>query len=200
MDVKQLLNSSKVADRKKAAKRIEKDGRIDLLPDLIVALEKELENPKKWESQGIMINVLGNLKASNALAIVQDLCSQNKEHDLVTIFAARAFVRIRKENNNDIRPINELLGIGGYSIVSGAFMAIGEDKMIFKNDEIAALLDFAENYPKKWVRGTMDIRNGLAQAAINWPFEIIENFINGCVSQTDDPTLANTAKKVLATH
>lgn len=198
MDIQQLLSSSKVAERKKAIKQIEKENRTDLIPALIAALEKELESQKMWQSQGAMITALGNLKATPALGIIEKICVENKEHDLVTIFAAKAFVRIKKEDSKDVNPVLELLEIGGYSVVTGAFFAIGEDKMIFSNDEIITLFNFAENYPKKWVRGTMDIRNGLAQAAINWPFEVVEEFLNTCTSQTHDPTLANTAKKVQA--
>ncbi len=200
MDIQQLLSSSKVAERRKAIKQIEKENRTDLIPALIAALEKELESPKMWQSQGEMITALGNLKATPALDIIEKICAENKEHDLVTIFAAKAFVRIKKEGNKDVNPVLELLQIGGYSIVTGAFLAIGEDQMIFSNDEIITLLNFAENYQKKWVRGTMDIRNGLVQAAINWPFEIVENFVKTCASQTDDPTLSSAAKKVLSTQ
>ena len=190
------LNSTKSGERKKAAKKIGKENRTELGEALLNALIKELENSKAWEAQSLMITSLGVIQEKKALQILKNICLENKEHDLVTNFAARAYVRIQRENLSDISPINELLKFGKFSVVSGAFEVIGEDQMLFSKDEISSLIEFANKFPAKVIRGVIDFRIGLVNACINWDKDITKEFLQSCIDQTDDVTLKNAAIKV----
>ena len=196
---KENLYSSRAKDRLKAAKQIGSQQIISLSDDLLKKLLEELNNPNAWEIQSAMITSLGILKNEAALPLISAICNENKEKDLVTSQAAKAYVRIKRKDLRDFKPILDLLEFGKYAVLDGAFRAIGEDKMQFSDEEIEYVIDYVNKIPVKKEMGYMDIRNGIALACIDWNKDLnaVSNFLNECVKQDHDKTLAKVASKAL---
>lgn len=187
-EIKELLVSKKAKDRLKAAKEIGKSQIDDLADELIVALEKELINPKTWQTQVEMIIAAGLVKCSYALRLIEPIIQENKEHDMITRAAAESYVRLKRDSINDSKPIIELLGFGGFSVIDGCLNPLGYDRMVPPDNEIKKLIELSWDLHKQKQRGFTDPRYGIAAACAGWRKELTEEFLKHCLDTADNDT------------
>ncbi len=188
IELKELLSSKKTKERLKAAKEIGKSRIYELSNDLVSALEKELKDPRTWQTQVVMINSVGLLNCKDALPLIEPIIKENKEHDMVTNASSECYVRLKRETINDSKPVIELLRFGGFSIIDGCLNPLGYDRMIPPDDEINELVRLSWDLHKKKERGFTDPRYGIAAACAGWKKELTEDFLKHCLDTAEKDT------------
>ena len=130
-----------------------------------------------------MIHALGLIGNHDALDSIYDIVLGNKEHDMLTIAAATAYCRLARKSQNDVGPVLKLIENGGFSVVTGAFQAVGCDRMIPSREEILRILEYAVRFDH--VTGYGDPRYGVAVAAAGWDGIETNRFLQACLTSKD---------------
>lgn len=181
-NLKKGLASSKVEDRKKAAKVIGKERITELGDELWAAYQKQTTVKNSWQAQIVMINSLGLIKYRPAKDPFYRICKVNEAHDMITFCAAMAYTRIAAGDNNDISPVLELCRFGNFSVVDGAMRRLGADKVKPSPAEIVELIRFIEGFPAHGIDGYGDIREGGACACAGWDKNLVGDFLERCLA------------------
>lgn len=180
------LIASKLTLRRAAAKLIGKNEIIELGEPLWNAYQNEIKNPKAWETQVEMIKSLGLIRFKESKEAFYKICKENKEHDMVTSSAVKAYVRIARANIQDVNPILDLLSFGKFEVVSSAFEVLGEDKMMPPLKEILFFLDYVSKSTIVNEKGYTDFRVGLMCACAGWKgIPEVSVFLNECIKEED---------------
>jgi len=184
--IHQKLTSKKAADRTRAAKAIAKDLIVSLRDELHAAYLKEIKDERTWKTQVEMLDALGKLNSQDALPEIESIVRLNKPHDMITVSASAAFVRIERESKNDAKPILDLLDFGSVSVVCGALQPLAIDQMMPSDSEISELLKQCWDINKHKDRigqeyGLIDSRLYPAAACANWNKELTEDFLTHCI-------------------
>lgn len=195
-EIKQQLSSSKVADRKKGAKIIGKEFLKELGDDLWAAYLKQVNIANSWEAQIMMINSLGLIRYKPAKSNFYKICLDNKDHDMITCYAAMAYTRIMRTSDNDISPVFDLFKFGGFSVINGALRGIAADKLIPQKEKIERLITVVGKIPQKHEVGYSDLRIGLACACAGWDKHLVSGFLERCFT-SPDRELVTVAEKAL---
>jgi hypothetical protein len=186
-DIEKLLNSGSTPNVRKAAKSIAKLGIGRLAPELQERLVEILPNSKLWETQVEIIKTLGLLNYKPSLIQIEEICQANKDQDMVTFAAATAYVRLKRENLEDVEPVFYLLNKGGYAVTCGALDALGYDRMMPANEDINQLISQCFDLRSPNPRGLSDPRYGLAAACAGWSKQLVEPFLLHCIKTGDYP-------------
>ncbi len=183
-ELRVLLNSSKIAERKKAVKYIGKNRILQLNNEVIDLLKKEYDKKKSWQFIVEIIDVLGEIKVIEAKDFLYDICKKNSNHDMITSHAATAYCRISRTNINDVSAVLELLTFGGFSVMNGALTSLAIDRIIPNADETSIILNNVINFEPKYEKGYIDVRVGLVVAAAGWKGDNVKAFLEDCIQNT----------------
>ena len=123
------LSDSKSAKRRSAAKKLRKSGNPDAGPALLVALRKELEDPRTWETQYQMIMALGHGGHSAALEFFEAL-SREGCVEMVQVAIGDALFRLSGGGNGDLRKAVEFVDRAAPELIHGAFQAMAMERVI----------------------------------------------------------------------
>jgi hypothetical protein len=179
-EILKKLSSTKSPDRRRAAKEIGKKIIAELGDELYKKYLAELKDKRTWETQCEMIKALGIINYKKAFEHIEKIVKENIPHDMITICAATAYVRLKRENINDGRPVLELLEFGRISVIVGTLMALAYDKMVPDNEMIEKIIKLCwdlKNH-KDMVRGISGGRKYLAIACANWDNKLTEGILN----------------------
>ena len=192
-EIRSKLQSTKSADRRRAAKEIGKLKLIEFADDLYKAYLNEASDKRTWETQVAMIVALGLLDYKKALPEIEQIVRTNKPHDMITFAAAQSYVRLKRKSLNDASPALELLKFGGLSTVDGCLHPIGYDKMQPNETQIKELIKLSWNLHKHKDRvghegGYCDPRYGLAAACAGWDKQLTKDFLEHCLATADGDT------------
>jgi hypothetical protein len=179
-EILEKLNSTKSPDRRRAAKEIGKKINVELGDELYKKYLEEIKDKRTWETQCEMIKALGIINYKKTFEIIEKIVKENIPHDSITINAATAYVRLKRENKNDGKPVLELLGFGRISVIVGVLMALAYDKMVPDNETIEKIIKICwdlKNHKDIEV-GVSDGRKYLAIACANWNKKLTEGILN----------------------
>lgn len=184
--VKDLLASRRATDLIKALKRLQRNYVPELGNKVVDVFEERYKKNKSWEVQVEAIKIIGRQRLVRALPLLEQIVKNNLEHDMVTIVAAAAYVRIVRLNTSDVSPIIKSFGNIGFSVGSGFLNVLGEDNMIPNIEEQELLIQhfwhFGEN-----VQGYFDPKLGLVKACLKWQAPSVSSFIEYCLTLNDPP-------------
>lgn len=185
--IKSKLNSTKSADRRRAAKEIGKLKLADFADDLYQAYLKESKDKRTWETQVEMILALGLLDYKNAIKEIDTIIRVNAPHDMITYAAAQTYVRLKRKSLNDASPVLELLQFGGLSTVDGCLNPLAYDKMLPDENQIKELIKLSWDLHKHkdCEPGYGDPRYGIAAACAGWDRQLTKGFLEYCLATTD---------------
>lgn len=189
-EIKTKLNSTKSADRKRAAKEIGKLKLTELADDLYRAYLEEVKDKRTWETQVEMILALGQLDYKNAMTEIEPIIKANNPHDMITYAAAQTYVRLKRKSLSDASPVLELLQFGGLSTVSGCLNPLSYDKMQPDESQIKELIKLSWNLNKHkdFEPGYGDPRYGIAAACAGWNRQITKDFLEHCLATANGDT------------
>lgn len=185
-EIKEKLTSKKSADRKRGAKEIGKIKAVELGDFLFEKYLIERNDTRTWETQCEMIKALGLLNYTNAISEIELIVKNNIPHDMITTEATIAFVRLKRKNINDGKPVLELLKFGSVSVICGALEVLAIDQMLPDDETIKDILLLSWDINKHKDRvgyeyGLIDSRKYLAIACANWSIELTRDFLNHCI-------------------
>lgn len=191
-EIKSKLQSTKSADRRRAAKEIGKMKLTDLGDDLYNAYLIEVTDKRTWETQVEMILALGLLDYKIALKEIEQIVRTNKPNDMITYAAAQTYVRLKRHSIHDASPALALLQFGGLSTVDGCLNPLGYDKMLPDDNQIKELIRLGWDLHKHKDRlgqekGYCDPRYGLAAACAGWDNQLTKDFLEHCIATGDAP-------------
>lgn len=185
LELKNAIQNGKAAELKKAVKVAVKNNLKELGEDIHKEFLKVKEKPNTWALQVELIKALGALEYKGASVDFKKLIDEDKPHDMVTIAAATAFVRLTREDKNDVTGVINLLD-KGISVVTGALMSLAMEPGSPGVNSIKIILSKTENINKHPQRagqefGLIDPRLYVAIAANYWESEYKESYLKHCI-------------------
>jgi hypothetical protein len=186
-EIYNLIESKKVADIRKGAKYLQKRIVPELESITVNALKSQLNKNNSWETIVELIKSIGinNYKSANHL--ITEIVVRNEEYDTITIFAAKSYVQLNRNNLEDISPLLHFINDSKYSLGYGMLNALGYDKMMPSNDEVQLLIKRFWSFYEIREYGLSDPRYGLAAACVGWDKELVRDFLNHCIATGDVP-------------
>src|SRR5213595_3632573 len=105
-----LLSDKRSAKRRSGAKNLRRLQDPGACPELLMALEKEVLDPRTWETQYQMVMALGECGCSSALPALEQLAEQVTEgkgalEPMVYTAVGDALVRLGRKHDNDPLPV-----------------------------------------------------------------------------------------------
>lgn len=186
-------NSKKIISAAKFLQKRYIPGFEDIIVDI---LETRYRANKSWEVQSELIKIIGNRLIVSALPIIKEIVHKNLDHDMVTINAASAYLRLVRKNESDVSPIISMFGNIGYSVGEGFLSCLGADLMTPSISDQNKLISYFWDFGNPIHLGHVDPRIGLAQAAKYWNTPVAKDFIKHC-SLSEDSRLRDFALKSL---
>ena len=173
------LQSSKSDKRRSAAKKIGKNQLIQFGDELYKAYIKEREDKRTWETQTEMILAFGKIGYAKALPDLKLIIDENEPHKMITIAAARSYVRLKRKDLSDVAPVIDLLQFGNFSVFSGAISILTFDDMIPPEADIKTIISIMDTKKGEEIaiRGYGDQREYLLSAMSKWKNSISETYI-----------------------
>ncbi|EDP9826566.1 hypothetical protein ACV3J7_23335 [Salmonella enterica] len=188
-DIRGKLLSKKSTERRSSAKKIGAYLLKEMEDDLYLAYLEEKKDPRTWETQCAMIKSLGKLTSKKIIPELEYIIQDNKSDDSITIEAALAYVRVTKEQKNDVSSIIPLLKMGKLSILNGAISALVYDGMVPERTHISEIVDILIHREDEITelhggRGVMEPRACLLSALMKWVKKepSIQYFIERCLN------------------
>ncbi len=190
------LESGRKKEVLNALKAIKKQKLYNLCPEIYAQFLLIRNNPNAWEQRAHMIEIFGLTCYKPCESEIITICNESEDFDLVTIYASECLVRLTRTSLNDGLPVIKLLRTNSYSLTMGALNALGYDQMTPNESQIREILNSVHT-PGDLPIGYLDPRYGLAAAAVNWDKELVQRFLEECLTSNDD-TLKYVAKNSLA--
>lgn len=189
----QGLAAKQSPKRRGAAKRLRKMRAVEAGPSLLTALEKEVRDPRTWETQYQMIMALGECGYAKALPTLERLAADRFEATAVYDALGDAIVRLSRKHDQDVSPVLRILrGSKNPMLINGAFRRMAMLRMVPDPEAIEEILAFVEPLP-----ASDPLRFWVAAAAPGWEHPDLEAFFIKCeMSGRDD--IANAAMKARA--
>ncbi|WP_163307648.1 hypothetical protein [Dysgonomonas sp. 521] len=192
------LQSKQSAKRRSAAKKIRKNQLIQLGDDLYKAYIKEREDKRTWETQTEMILAFGRIGYSGIEGDLRLIIDKNEPHDMITIAAARSYVRLKRKSLSDAEPVIELLKNGNLSVLNGATDILTFDDMHPSEEQIKAIISLLDSKNEKdiSIRGLGDPREGLLSAMSKWKDAVSQSYLER-FNKSDNQLLRKCAELAL---
>ncbi|MGJ8726141.1 MAG: HEAT repeat domain-containing protein [Roseibacillus sp.] len=130
------LSDSKSAKRRSAAKKIRKSKDPHAGEALFVALQKELQDLRTWETQYQMIMALGHCLYTDATEFLEGLSREGRV-EMVQIAIGDSLFRLAGGAENNLSKVLEFIDRGDAELIHGAFQAMASERVI-PADEIEA--------------------------------------------------------------
>ena len=183
------LQDSKSEKRRSAAKKVGKNQLTQLGDELYDAYIKEREDKRTWETQTEMILAFGRIGYKNAILDLKLIIDKNEPRDMITIAAARSYVRLKRKSLSDVEPVIDLLKFGNLSVLNGATDILTYDDMIPSEADIKTIISLMDNKKEEdiSIRGLGDPRESLLSAMSKWKNPASESYIkrfidSSCIS------------------
>jgi hypothetical protein len=162
-----------------------------------MALKKELDSSNDWKTITSLFNALSIFNdVETALNIMETYIIPSRDFDITLTAAAKAYIRMKRDNVNDVVPLLDILRLKKYSSSEGALEVLGYDQVKPCKDDQRIILEKCFNFGHNRPRGYTDPRYGLAAASYSWDYELKESFLKNCMESNDQP-LIYVAKKSL---
>ena len=190
------LDSNNASKILRAVKQLQKKYISGAEDKLVSILISKYRHKISWEVQSEIIKLIGKQHIVAGLPIIEEIVALNLEHDMVTIQAAAAFLRLTRGNLSDVNPIISKFGHMSYSVGEGFLSCLGEDSMIPDIKDQNLLISYFWNFGNPLPLGHIDPRYGLAQAASKWGTLESMDFLRHC-TLSNDTKLCHFALKTL---
>jgi HEAT repeat protein len=173
------LQNSKSEKRRSAAKKIGKNQLGELGDELYNAYIKEREDKRTWETQTEMILAFGKIGYKKALPDIKTIIDKNEPHDMITIAAARSYVRLNRKDLRDVEPVIDLLQFGNLSVLNGATAILTFDDMSTSEENAKTIISIMDSKKEEdiAIRGLGDPRENLISAMSKWKNPTSETYI-----------------------
>jgi len=178
-----LLSDRSSGKRRSAAKRLRKLGDPAAGPALFAALQKEVEDPRTWETQYQMIMGVAECGFVEALPFLKSRIGQNPATALDAAIG-NAIVRLSYTGVEDASPVLAIMASGDLMMLSGAFQAMAMLRLVPPAEQVEAILDFLAAYGES---SPLTLHFWPAAAAAGWGYHSkVEPFLRACLQSPRD--------------
>ena len=184
-ELRTTIQNGKTAELKKAVKFAVKNNLQEVGEDIYQVFLKIKGKQNKWALQVELIKALDALEFKDVADDLKQLIHEDKPHDMVTIAAATAYVRLTREDQNDISGVIALLD-KGISVITGALKTLAMEPSTPDVASVNIILSKTESinkHPQRIGRefGLIDPRLYVAIAANYWESENKERYLKHCI-------------------
>jgi hypothetical protein len=173
-----MLSHSQSAKRRAGAKRLRKLGDPRAGEVLLLALKKEIRDPRTWETQYQMIAAIGECSFREALPYLRELAVRSFEATMVYTAIGDAIVRLSRKADDDVEVLLELIDTGNPMLITGGMQAMAMLRISPSADCISKLISYArlahandsDDWSIIWV----------LRAAPGWQGARVEQFLREC--------------------
>lgn len=186
------LNSTRSAERRKAAKKLLALEDRGASAALIEALRKEVQDPRTWETQYFMAAALGECgDPKEAIPLLEELARVDFEATQVLAGVGYALARLRMGDDHDAEPILELLREGTYDVARGALQTLALKQIPLNESQAGVVMDFIEATEAR--DSKTRIRFWALAAAAEWQGDRARQFLEASSAQRDYKQAAQRA-------
>jgi HEAT repeat protein len=190
----ELLKHSRSPKRRSAAQRLRKLKSVQAGDALLDALNKEVQDPRTWETQYQMIMALGECGYRDALPYLYELASWDLEATMIYVALGDAIVRLDRKYQEDPKPVLKIIKSRNEMLIDGAFRAVAMLHLKLNPKAVGKIIDYASNLEVNNPR-----RFWVAAGAAGWNGAQVKDFLtSSCESKTEfvrDAASASLAKK-----
>ena len=170
------LQDTRSHKRRSAAKRLRKIAQSAACPELLAALQREVQDRRTWETQYQMVMALGTCGCTEALDFLWQLARSDFDATMVYVALGDAIVRLGRAFENDPAPMLAVLATDNEMLIDGALRATAMLRLRFETTSIDAILKYLQP------RGLADgLRFWAAAAAPGWESPRLEEFLDTCI-------------------
>jgi HEAT repeat protein len=162
-------------DRRRAAKGLRRLRDPTAGPALLAALQKEIQDPRAWETQYQLIMAVGESGYRPAVPNLWALAGETFEATMVYVAIGDAIVRLGRETADDAAPVLAVMKTGNPMLIDGAFRAVAMMRLRLNPPALGGIIDYAaslapDHYNRFWV----------AAAAPGWEHPKLAAFLAAC--------------------
>jgi HEAT repeat protein len=171
-----LLAAKTSAKRRAAAKRLRRLKDPAAGPALLATLQREVQDPRTWETQYQLIMALGESNYRPALPYLRELAQRPFEATMIYMALGDAIVRLVREFADDVTPALDLMRTGNPMLIDGAFRAVAMLRLRPQAEAIEQIVDYVAALPVGHY-----LRFWVAAAAPGWDHPKVAAFLQSCV-------------------
>ena len=175
--IEQLTNKSSVK-RRAAAKKLRKLKSREAGTALLQALEKEIKDPRTWETQYHMIMALANNSYFEAMTLLQDIAQKDVDATMVHVATGDAITTLEYYKENIVSSLPIWITSDKNPLVEGSIRALAMNKINPGDEVIREIIQYVE-IPNI---GNLDF--WVAAACPGWPSELTNAFLNDCLKNS----------------
>jgi len=168
------LRAKQSPKRRSAAKKLRKIADPAAGPNLLVALQNEVDDPRTWETQYQIAMALGESGYVQAIPFIEELSRRDFEATMLYVALGDAFVRL-SSGNKIVAVLRLIDGAGHRMLVDGALRAMAMLRLVPSEPEILRILAYAT--PLAANDGN---RFWIIAACPGWPKTITRPFLDAC--------------------
>lgn len=158
--------------RRSGAKQLRRLGDPTAGPALLEALQREVQDPRTWETQYQLIMALAECRFGAALPLLKSLSLREFRAAMVYIALGDAIVRLDREQDNDPTPVLRMMESSNEMLIEGAFRAVAILHLQLNEEAVATIVRSVASRPL--VDG---LRFWVAAAAPGWNGQEVEAFL-----------------------
>jgi len=171
--------------RRSGAKRLRRMGDPHACAPLLDALQREVRDPRTWETQYQMIMALGECRCKDALPYLRELAQTRFESTMISMALGDAIVRLARTSEDDPTPVLDIMSTNNLSVVTGAYRAVAVLHLKLTDAAVETIIAFVSQLSVNDGTEVWFALNGLhywvAAAAAGWYGPHVEAFLQRCL-------------------
>jgi len=180
-----LLRHRTSTKRRQGAKRLRALADPACAGAVRLALEREVQDPRTWETQYQMIMALGVTGTRDDVPLLRRLVGEKRDTSMVNTALGDAIVRLDRDHEEDVTPVLWCWDQSVDGLADGALRAVAMLRLHFSPEALDALLDRVEGEPE-----ASHLRFWPAVAAAGWTGPRVEAFLRACAASSRDDIAA----------
>ena len=181
----ELLEHRTSVKRRQGAKRLRVLADPDSADAIRLALEREVLDPRTWETQYQVIMALGATGTRDDVPLLRRLVGEKRDAEAVNTALGDAIVRLDRDHREDVTPVLWCWDQSVDGLSDGALRAVAMLRLRFPAEALNALLDRVDGEPE-----ASHLRFWPAVAAAGWTGPRVEAFLQACAASPRDDVSA----------
>ena len=164
------LSAKQSAKRRSAARKLRKLAAREAGPQLLFALQSEVNDPRTWETQYQMVMALGECAYAESRPFIEELSHRSFEATMVYVAIGDALVRLSEDK---IATVLQLIDKKRHpELIDGALRATAMLRLVPDESAISRILDYASHLPV-----SDGNRFWIIAACPGWPQKMTQRFL-----------------------
>ena len=178
-----LLREKSSGKRRQAAKALRKHPDPQMVGELIDALEREIRDPRTWETQYHMIMALAACEGLAGRALLGSIASMSLEHSMVLVAVGDAITTLQHRAGGDpVEPLLQWMQDDSKALVEGGLRAIAQQQLVPECAVVEQIIEYVSRPDNAaltfWV----------AAASAGWQGPAVSEFLSRCAADPLEDT------------